>query len=187
MSKKTIKTLIVWGIIIAIVVTAVILLITVVNKKEELPEFQIDGTTLVQYNGKEDGDEENVVIPKEVKMIGKAAFKNNSKIKTVTFEKGSQIEKIAMNAFESCPVLEEIVLPDSIIEIGDNAFLDCVGLIDVTLPSNMISLGKSAFEGCISLLNITFNEGLQIIGDDCFQDCLLLPLVTLPSTLSEIM
>ena len=181
MSKKTIKTLVVWGIIIAIVVTAIVLLITVVNKKEELPTYQIEGTTLVQYNGKE----ENVVIPKEVKLVGKAAFKNNTAIKTVKFESGSKAEKIAMNAFEGCAALEEIYFPETMEELGDNAFLDCVGIKILTLTDNIKSIGKSTFQGCINLVDITLNEGLEKIGNNAFQDCLALMIFSIPSTLNS--
>ena len=180
MNKKLIKTLVIWGVIIAIVVTAIVLLVTVVNKKEEAPVYQIEGTTLVQYNGKD----VDVVIPKEVKMVGKHAFKNNTNVQTVTFESGSQIEKIAMGAFESCAGLQEITFPSTIKEISDYAFLDCVSLKMLEMPSDLVRIGKSAFDGCANLADIELNEGLEVIDDFALANCPALIQVVLPSSLT---
>lgn len=179
MNKKLIKKLIIWAIFIALVVTAIILLVTVVNKKETTPIFQTDGTTLVKYNGKD----EEVVISKDIEIIGKSAFQSNDKLKKLTFESGSKIKAISRRAFEDCSKLEEIELPNTITSIGSSAFDGCTSLTNVTLPSALASLDFGAFYDCISLQAITLNEGLETIGEDAFYNCGKLVDVTLPSTL----
>ena len=134
MNKKLIKKLIIWAIFIALVVTAIILLVTVVNKKETTPIFQTDGTTLVKYNGKD----EEVVISKDIEIIGKSAFQSNDKLKKLTFESGSKIKAISRRAFEDCSKLEEIELPNTI-----------------------TSIGSSAFDGCTSLTNVYYNGTIE--------------------------
>lgn len=180
MSKKRIKTLVIWGIVIAIVVTAIVLLVTVVNKVEEVPDYQIEGTTLVQYNGKD----ENVVIPKNVKTIGKAAFKNNTSMRTLSFEKGTEIQKIANGAFEGCAALDEVTLPSGLIEISDYAFKDCVSLKYFELSPTVEIVGKFAFKGCSNITAFDLNEGLISLGDNAFEDCAALEFIVLPASLT---
>ena len=100
MNKKSIKNLIIGGSIILVLVVAVIILVTVINKPTETPIFQTDsdGTTLLIYNG----TDKDVVIPKEIKIIGKSAFENNSTVETIEFDKGSQVDTIARYAFKDC-------------------------------------------------------------------------------------
>ena len=44
-----------------------------------------------------------------------------------------------------CPVLESVVIPDSVKEIGKNAFRDCTALKEVRLGANLEDLGTGAF------------------------------------------
>lgn len=182
MNKKLITKLIVWGVFIALVATAVILLVTVVNKKEETPIFQMQGSTLIKYNGKE----EEVEIPNDVEVIGKGAFEKNDKVKKVTFESGSKINAISRLAFKECRKLESIELPDSIISIGDEAFKNCVALNGVILPSHITELGYETFYGCIGLTTIQLNQGLVSIDDGVFKECTKLETISIPSSVTSI-
>lgn len=166
MSKKTIKMLITWAIIIAIIATAIILLITVVNKKKVTPIFETDATgqSLLVYNGKD----ENVVIPKEIKLIGNSAFEKNSSIVNVSFEKGSKINVIARNAFKSCVNLKNITLPETVTEIGYGAFQDCMRLETINIPASVKTIGQSAFYGCSSLERLELKEGIEKIENNAF-------------------
>lgn len=182
MNKKLVKKLIIWGIFIALVATAVILLVTVVNKKEETPIFQMQGTTLIKYNGKS----EEVEIPSDVEVIGKSAFEKNDRIEKVTFEKGTKIKTISRLAFSECRNLESIELPESITSIGDEAFKNCVALTNITLPSGITEVGYETFYGCIGFTNITLNQGLQSIDDGAFKECNKLISISIPSTVTNI-
>ncbi len=63
-------------------------------------------------------------IPKSVKKIGNDAFLNG-KIKSVTFESGSELSEIGMYAFGGCHNLTEIRLPDKIKKISYYSFGNC--------------------------------------------------------------
>lgn len=179
MNKKIIKKIIIWAIFIALVATAVILLVKVVNKKETTPIFQRDGTTLLKYNGKD----EEVVISKDIEIIGKSAFLNNDRVKKISFEKGSKVKTISRRAFEECTKLESIELPNTVTYIGDEAFKSCTSLTSITMPNSLTTIEYNAFGNCIKLQTITLNEGLEKIGLNAFSGCEVLTEVELPSTL----
>ncbi len=45
----------------------------------------------------------------------------------------------------------ELVIPDSVTEIGNSAFSYCSGLTSVTIPDSVTSIGYAAFKGCSGL------------------------------------
>ncbi len=45
----------------------------------------------------------------------------------------------------------ELVIPDSVTEIGNSAFSYCSGLTSVTIPDSVTSIGYAAFDGCSGL------------------------------------
>jgi hypothetical protein len=53
--------------------------------------------------------------------------------------------------------LTDVVIPDSVTDIGNSAFFDC-GLIHVSIPASVTNIGKSAFGHCQSLTSITVDK-----------------------------
>lgn len=49
----------------------------------------------------------------------------------------------------SCKSLEEIVIPNSVTEIGDDAFYKCMLLDEVIIPDSVTYIGPGAFKACI--------------------------------------
>lgn len=182
MKKKSKKPLIIWGIIIAVLVAAIVIIISIANKEEETPTFQIEGTTLVKYNG----NEENVVIPKEVKTIGKIAFKGKGQIKTISFESGSELTTIGQCAFEGCSSLTSIELPSTVTSIESYAFVDCLSLTKFTMPDNVTHIGASVFESCSELSTIELSDSLETIGERAFAECRALDIIYIPSEVKAI-
>lgn len=64
------------------------------------------------------------------------------------------VKKIAPKAFLSCKTILELVLPDSISEIGDWAFAHMKNLKRLTLPKNQLTFGKNVFLDCGQLSEI---------------------------------
>ena len=61
-------------------------------------------------------------------------------------ETGLTVTSIGANAFETRTVTE-IVIPDTVTEIGDEAFKDCKKLKRIDLPASLTKLGSCAFPG----------------------------------------
>ena len=74
------------------------------------------------------------------------------------------ISYIGTNAFESFGCLKEIVLPQSLLEIGKMAFFDCFNVEIVNIPNQM---DISAFG--IAELPLFYNSDYRIIGNKIFR------------------
>ncbi len=90
----------------------------------------------------------SVYIPSSVIAIGKLAFFRTSALTQVTFEGGSEMTTIQMQAFQYS-ALSNMIFPPKIIVIEDFAFSTISTLIGVTFTSgcaNTVTLGQGAFE-----------------------------------------
>lgn len=115
-------------------------------------DFQMDGTTLVKYNG----TAEDVSISNYVEKIEAGAFAGNNSVKRVTI--GEAVEVIGSGAFLECNNLESVTIPDSVVTIENAAFSGCPLLKSVTVGTGLDSLGNGAFAGDYSLANVHFDS-----------------------------
>ena len=90
-----------------------------------------DNGTLVEYNGAES----RVEIPEGVKVIGRNAFRGQTKPETV-------------------------IIPDTVETIGDAAFSHCGSLGRIEIPDSVKTIVKNAFEGCTGLRRVTVGSGI---------------------------
>lgn len=63
-----------------------------------------------------------------------------------------------------------IVIPDTVTEIGEMAFGGCNSLISVTVPDSVTKIGGMAFVGCGNLSSITLPNNIEI-SHYAFKDC----------------
>ena len=150
---KTIRNLI--GILL--IATAIAVTQIPVSDVEAVPatsasEFQMDGTTLVKYNG----TAENVSVSNYVKKIESGAFANNDYIRHVTIS--DNVEVIGSGAFSGCKYLESVAIPNSVTTIENSAFARCPSLTQVTVGTGLTVLGNGAFAGDYSLSNVRFDS-----------------------------
>ena len=96
----------------------------------------------------------NVTIGSAVADIMPYAFYNCSSITSVTFEADSKLTKIQEHAFAYCSGIKELILPDSIKEIGQYAFYNCTALEVVLLPKSLTYIGYDAFYYCYKLYDV---------------------------------
>ena len=74
-----------------------------------------------------------------------------------------------------------------VISIGVGAFLDCSGLTgDLVIPDTVTEIGDRAFEGCHFTGELTLSDSLVIIGASAFYDCGFTGQLVLPHTLVRI-
>lgn len=117
-------------------------------------------------------------VPKQIKRI--EGLYECLKLKTVTFDKDSQLEVIGSEAFFYDDALTDIEIPAGVTEIGDNAFHYCFSLKNVSFPKNskLKTIGYSAFEACKELEEIKIPKRVTQIQKGAFLRCENLKTVT---------
>ncbi|MBR5519622.1 MAG: leucine-rich repeat domain-containing protein, partial [Clostridia bacterium] len=152
-----------------------------------------------------------ICLPASLRSLGDLAFYESVGIETITVaadntafrvENGALVEtatqtlfwsdsagyipegvkKIAEYAYYQHKNIADIILPDSVCEIGEYAFADS-SLTSIVFPEALVGIPEAAFRGCNALSQVTFSEGLRYIKADAFYGCDLLESIDLPSTL----
>lgn len=114
-----------------------------------------------------------VMIGKDITYIGKFNFFWCNRLETVTFEDGSQLERIGWGAF-GYSSLKTIAIPDSVTRLDGYAFYYCTKLNEVAISegSNLESIGEYAFKGDTALLSLYIPNTVTEIEDRILQDAL---------------
>ena len=115
-------------------------------------DFQMDGTTLVKYNG----TAEDVSISNYVKKIESEAFAGNDSVKTVKI--GDSVKEIGSRAFADCVNLQSVEIPDSVELIDGAAFSGCPLLSKLSVGKGLKTLGNGVFAGAYSLMNVSIDS-----------------------------
>ncbi len=84
------------------------------------------------------------------------------------------VKEIGWSAFKDCTFLTSVTIPNSVRIIGNNAFAGCTSLQSVTIPYGVIEIGERAFCGCTSLTSINISTSVTTIKWMAFADCRLL-------------
>ena len=113
----------------------------------------------------------HVVIGRDITAIGKFNFFWCSKLETVTFEEGSQLDRIGWGAF-GYSSLPAITIPDSVTRIDGYAFYYCSKLTDVAISENskLASLGEYAFKADGKMTYLYIPDSVSAIGTAIFKD-----------------
>ena len=122
-------------------------------------------------------------FPNTLDWIGDYAFYECSGVKEVRLS--NELQYIGEYAFYLCSTLE-LILPDSIQEIGSGCFEGCQRLETVRWPANLNTIGYQIFKDCTNLQAVDLPEGLETISAEAFQGCENLAQIALPSTLTTI-
>lgn len=129
-----------------------------------------------------------VNIPEGTKTIANGAFMK-SNVREVNCP--DSLEYIHDNAFYACTFLEKVNFGKGLKQLGDSfrnasgVFAYCYVLNDVVIPSSVEEIGNFAFFHCYELSNVTFNEGIRGIGLSSFSFCPKLTDVVLPASLID--
>lgn len=118
-------------------------------------EFEIEDKVLKKYTG----NASEVVIPKNVEIIGRAAFLGKSSLNSIILPDG--VTTIEGHAFEDCSGLEYVEIPDSITTIEDSAFENCGNLTEIKIPRVTV-IGERAFYNCKRLANLVLTDVMKI-------------------------
>jgi len=119
-----------------------------------------------------------------IKRIAMNAFNGCQTLKEIVIPEG--VETIGKNAFYNCHNLKKVVISDSVTSIDELAFSLCYELEQIKLPSHLKELKGYTFYNCKSLNNITVPNSVTTIGVKCFESCLSLSNIHLSSSLQII-
>ena len=150
-----------------------------VSGDTELPSEPGEGESDYTYNALDDGtieikgysgSAENIVIPaqidgKSVTRIGNNAFEKSSAKEIVIPD---SVTEIGSQAFSGCEKLTSVSIPNSVTMIRDRAFFDCNSLASITIPDSVTDIELQAFCNCTSLKSVTIPASVTDIGDEAF-------------------
>ena len=143
-------------------------------------DFEIVAGTLVKYHG----SKTNIVVPNNVKKIGRECFKNMEYITSITLPDG--LKEIGQYAFYGCRRIESISIPKGVEIIHSFAFSSCKQLKNINLPLGLKKIDWQSFSQCESLTTIQFPDSIIDIPVGCFEDCKSLTEIKLPKSIKSI-
>ena len=151
-------------------------------------------------------------VPGNVKIIGDSAFSHCNQLTTVVLEAG--VEEIGAGAFSYCEklkqvtmndglkgignnvfhhtVIEELLFPDSVIELGSiypRGYNDeslKTSLKKVRWPSNVTTIPGEFFKDLAALENVIIPDSLTDIGSHAFENCSSLKTLRIPPRITSI-
>ena len=126
-------------------------------------------------------DEWGVKYSKDVRKLLKAPKELR---RGYSVKEGTRI--ICNYAFSDCSSLSNIVIPDSVTDIGDYVFFHCRSLSNIVIPDSVTDIGEGAFLYCSSLSNIVIPNSVTDIGDYAFSYCSSLSNIVIPDSVTDI-
>lgn len=95
------------------------------------------------------------------------------------------VTNIGSYAFQNCPTLKSITLPDSLITMGFAVFGSCTGLTNAVIGGGLTTIPLQTFQGCTSLTNVVISEGVRFIDQEAFENTGLFQ-VNIPDSVTNI-
>lgn len=114
------------------------------------------------------GTADKIAIPQEVEIGGKTY--------TVT--------KIKENALKGTAI-KQVILPDTVFEIGTGAFSECADLTEAVLSNRLTAIGEAAFKDDTKLKKVNLCDDILVIKASAFENTGLEE-ITLPKFLMKI-
>lgn len=101
----------------------------------------------------------------ESKTFGVLSVNYSSKVIEIPKMYGSfPVTRICESAFFSNEIIEKVIIPDTIKEIGDRAFAYCENLKEVNIPDTVEKVGNKVFSDCPKI-KYNDNNGLKYIDN----------------------
>ena len=136
--------------------------------------FSHDGTRLIKYTAGQNVS--SYSIPNGVLIIEDFAFENAKQLTEVVLS--DSVEEIGHSAFIHCENLRNIQLGNSLKRIGGQAFGFCSSLTAITIPDSVEELSYSVFSYCDNLESAVIGCGVIQLDNEIFEGCDALSEVT---------
>ena len=88
--------------------------------------------------------------------------------------------------FEYRDSIQNVVIKDSVENVGENAFLNCSNLISVNISSSVKFVGERAFWFCSNLSDLKISDGVETIGAYAFAGCSSLKSIEIGKSIKNI-
>ena len=79
-----------------------------------------------------------------------------------------------------------VIIPDTVKEIGQGAFRKCASVTSVTIPNSVEIIQDLAFDGCETLTSVTISNSVRYIGQEAFNKCTNLTSVIIPDSVTTL-
>lgn len=88
--------------------------------------------------------------------------------------------------FMNNELIESILVPSNITEIGDSAFYGCRNLTTATVMNGVLGIEENAFGDCYSLTSFVFPNSVGTVSDSVLYGCSLLNELVLPNSIDKV-
>ena len=116
--------------------------------------------------------DEIIVIPDGIRKIANIAFHTYNwdcrDVKQIIIP--DSVEEIGWGAFSGLH-LKSMVIPDSVKILGEEAFKDCARLESVVIGKGITELQSELFKSCYKLEHLEIPEGLEYVYTSAFEEC----------------
>lgn len=126
---------------------------------------------------------EDVHFIRDTESIGESAFYGCKNLKNCILPKTLKI--IECDAFSLCEALEEINLPQSLLQLGARCF-SWSGIKSIDIPDSITKIPELAFSNCSDLTRVTIGNNCTEIGESAFLNCSEVTTIVLPQTIKTI-
>ena len=127
---------------------------------------------------------EGYSVKEGTRIICNKAFSDCRSLSNIVIP--DSVTDIGKSAFSSCRSLSNMVIPNSVTDIGDYAFVHCSSLSNIVIPDSVTDIGNGAFLYCSSLSNIVIPNSVTDIGDYAFSYCSSLSNIVIPDSVTDI-
>lgn len=119
---------------------------------------------------------EKIVFPSSLEILESRAFQGCTRLTEASTEDGRgkepSIISIENAVFKDCVALEDVVLPESLHNLGVSAFENCRSLKYIDIPRKIERIDSLSFAGCKSLERVVIRAPKGVmLGDSCFYEC----------------
>lgn len=127
----------------------------------------------------------SVVMNHYINEIENYAFLNNNNVTGLDLQDFKALRRIGLYAFYGSGLSGELVIPNSVTEIGNSAF-EQSAISSIVLYSGSKTIPEQMCYFCSNLTDVTINYGFRSIGRLAFARCEKLQSVKINTTVTEI-
>jgi RHS repeat-associated protein len=129
----------------------------------------------------------SVELPKSVVKIDDTAFTSCKDLTEVISHNGEAAW--TTGAFFGCNDLTRVIFAEGVANISKSINLSDThidGIVEIVLPNTLKNIGDRMFSGCNKITEIVVPDGVETIGENAFYTCDSLRIVTIPGSVTSI-